>query len=386
MPLDLGSRPLVLLGAGASVDAGVPATYAMTEKVVSAIGQAQFSGYAQALNFVCGALVAYDSAKGKSPYAGLDVERVFAAVELLAERNKLEVTPFVASWHPAVDIWDRTSAPAFFDKELQKALGGPFSRAKEVIEGLVNSMTGPGTGEVYDYLASEMISHLRRIVAPPYADLSYLAPLVKAANATGGLTIATLNYDLTVEMACAEAGIAVDTGIEHWIESRRWDWSDEGVRLLKLHGSIDWYWEWQRGEDDELPLRVVAKSSEPGSDDGEPVLAFGSRNKLKPEGPYLSLLREFEDKLADSDHLIVVGYSFRDDHINEVIGRWTREDKKRTISIIDPSPEGMPMVRDFRRTLVRTLNRGIKGEDSERTKRVDVRAETAQIAFAQIAS
>jgi hypothetical protein len=358
----------------------------MTERVVSEIGLARLSGSAQALNFVCGALVAYDSAEGKSPYAGLDVERVFAAVELLAERNKLEVTPFVATWHPAVDTWDRKSTPAFFDKQLKDAIVGQFGRPKQVIEGLISSMTGPGTGEVYKYLASEMISHLRRIVAPPYADLSYLVPLVKAANATGGLTIATLNYDLTVELACAEAGIAVDTGIEHWIESRRWDWSDEGVRLLKLHGSIDWYWEWRRGEDDELPLRVVAKSSEPGSDDGEPVLAFGSRNKLKPEGPYLSLLSEFEDKLADSDHLIVVGYSFRDDHINEVIVRWTREDKERTISIIDPSPEGIPMVRDFRRTLVRTLNRGTKGDDSERTKRVDVRAETAQIAFAQIAS
>jgi hypothetical protein len=357
----------------------------MTERVVSEIGRARLSGSAQALNFVCGALVAYDSAEGKSPYAGLDVERVFAAVELLAERNKLEVTPFVATWHPAVDTWDRKSTPAFFDKQLKDAVVGQFGRPKQVIEGLISSMTGPGTGEVYKYLASEMISHLRRIVAPPYADLSYLVPLIKAASATGGLAIATLNYDLTVELACKEAGIAVDTGIEHWIESRRWIWSDEGVRLLKLHGSIDWYWEWQRGEDDELPLRVVAKSSEPGSDDGEPVLAFGSRNKLKPEGPYLSLLSEFEDKLADSDHLIVVGYSFRDDHINEVIVRWTREDKKRTISIIDPSPEGMPMVRDFRRTLVRTLNRGIKGEDS-RTKRVDVRAETAQTAFAQIAS
>jgi hypothetical protein len=384
--LDLGSRPLILLGAGASVEAGVPATVEITQKVVSEIGQSRFSPYAQALNFVSGALVAYDSAEGKSPYEGLDIERVFAAVELLAERSKLEVTPFVASWHPAVDAWDRKRAPGNFDNQLQKEMIREHGRPKQVIERLIESMTGPGTGEVYEYLTKEMILHLRRLIAPPYTDLSYLAPLVKAASATSGLTIATLNYDVAIELTCKDTGVAVDTGIEHWIESGRWRWSDRGVRLLKLHGSIDWYWEWNRGENDELPLRVVAKSSEPESDEGEPVLAFGSRNKLKPEGPFLSLLSEFEDKLADSDHLIVVGYSFRDDHINEVIVRWTREDKERRISLIDPSPGDAPRSRGFREKMVWTLNRGAEHEGSEQLKRVDVRSETAAEAFAQMPS
>jgi hypothetical protein len=383
MTLDLGPRPLILLGAGASVDAGVPATVKMTEKLVAEIDEAPFSRYAQALNFVCGALVAYDSARGESPYVGLDVERVFTAVELLAERNELEVTPFVASWHPAVEGWDRQHTPGLFDSDLKESIAGNYGSPRRVIEDLISSMTGPGTGKIYEYLAREMISHLRRIVAPPYADISYLAPLVKAAGATGGLTIATLNYDLAVELACEDAGIDVDTGIERWIESRRWSWSDEGVRLLKLHGSIDWSWQGLRGEDDDLPLRVVVKSSEPRVDVMAPVLAFGSRNKLKPEGPFLSLLSEFEEKLAETDHLIVVGYSFRDDHINAVIARWTREDKERKVALVDPSPRRGTWS-DFGASFVGVLNRGTRGEKRERVERVDVRAETAAEAFAQL--
>src|SRR5687768_10638163 len=108
---------LVLLGAGASVEAGVPASFAMTQQLVSRIN-GEHRQTAQALNFICGALVGHDSAGGADPYAGLDVERVFAAVQLLAERRTLEVTPFVANWHPAVDEWDRPrQPPAFLDRE-----------------------------------------------------------------------------------------------------------------------------------------------------------------------------------------------------------------------------------------------------------------------------
>src|SRR4051812_3365577 len=102
------TNPVVLLGAGASEEAGVPLTFEMTEKLVYRLNaQGGWGQSAQALNFVCGALVAYDAAQGGNPYKGLDVEGVFAAIELLARRRDLEVTPFVAAWHPAVDEWDR---------------------------------------------------------------------------------------------------------------------------------------------------------------------------------------------------------------------------------------------------------------------------------------
>ncbi len=386
MSLDLGSSPLFLLGAGASVDAGVPATVEMTEKLVSEIAdQGRFTKSAEALNFVCGALMAYDSASGKSPYAGLDVERVFAAVELLAERNDLEVTPFVAAWHPAVDAWDRKRAPGFFDQNLAKTLlEGRGEPAHRLIGDLVSSMTGPGTGEIYQQLAGEMVDRLRKVVAPPYGSLSYLVQLVGGIRSAHRLTIATLNYDLTVEMACKEAGIAVDTGIEHWIEDRQWKWAENGSRLLKLHGSIDWLWEWRDASDGDMSVPTVAHTSEPESDRRKPALVFGSRNKLRPDGPFLSLLNEFEDKLSEADQLIVVGYSFRDEHINEIVRRWTRDDKARTLVLIDPDPQEVPNGRGFREELIRRLNPYTYRSDEQLPRRIEIREETAAEAFAQV--
>jgi SIR2-like domain len=383
MTIELGSRPLVLLGAGASVEAGVPATFDMTEKLVAAIEERfSRSHIANALNFVCGALIAYDSARGKSVYTGLDVERVFAAIELLAERNELEVTPFVASWHPAVDTWDRPNVASFFDQNLARALGEKSGQSPQrLIENLIESRTGVGRGWNYRYLAKEMIVELREILTPPYDSLGYLTPLLNMAQAGDGLTIATLNYDRTIESACKEKGISVDTGIGHWINNQKWSWSTGAVRLMKLHGSIDWHWERPESEVGEMPMRTVKQSfDEPMSEDDQPVLVFGLRNKLSPDGPFLSLLREFEDKLADCQHLIIVGYSFRDEHINEIVRRWTREDETRFITLIDPTPPTSP----FGRELIENLNPTTRDPDFERPPRVEVQQETAGEAFAQL--
>jgi hypothetical protein len=58
---------------------------------------------------------------------------------------------------------------------------------------------------------------------------------------------------------------------------------------------------------------------------------------LVASGPFLSLLLEFERLLESATRLIIIGYSFRDDHVNEVIRRWLADDASRTITIVDPS-------------------------------------------------
>jgi hypothetical protein len=52
------------------------------------------------------------------------------------------------------------------------------------------------------------------------------------------------------------------------------------------------------------------------------------------------LLAEFEEQLADADQLIVIGYSFRDDHVNEVIRNWTLERKSNHLLVVDPNWPG----------------------------------------------
>jgi hypothetical protein len=362
----------------------------MTEKLVEGINrEQQYTQTTQALNFVCGALVAYDAAAGISPYAGLDVERVFAAVELLAERRTLEVTPFVAAWHPAVDAWDRPREPAFFGRNLKRALVSQFdSDVGRELKKFVDSMVATGDGETYRALADRIFSQLRSLVATTAKDVRYLGPLVAASQRPGGLTIATLNYDLSIEQACEAGGIDCETGIEGWTRDRRWNWPSDAVRLLKLHGSIEWAWQeiWPDGDTLSMRHKAVTKITNPREADGQPVVVFGQRGKLRAEGPFLSLLAEFEQQLAGARELIIIGYSFRDDHINETIRQWTTEDESRTITVVDPQldPANPPSPRrGFQGELLNSLNRMAR-DDQVPDGRVRVIGRTAAEALPQL--
>lgn len=382
---------VVLLGAGASQDAGVPTTFDMTESLARRVGQSQgpFHPIVRAFNFVCGALLAHDAAKGMSPFSGLDVERVFAAVELLAERDTLEVSPFVASWHPAVDILDnrRNSTPGSFNSKLSKAvenspsLGG----AHQLITELIDSRTGSAAdGRTYQDLAETMVDELRTLVATTPKDVGYLTPLAQAGGKPGGLTVVSLNYDLTVEQAAASAATPLTTGIAGWLESGRWDWPDAGIRLLKLHGSIDWRWVSTDREEGYLPQRVLEVDDHTPRRGSRPAVVFGQRGKLQAAGPFLGLLAEFEKLLANVKRLVVIGYSFRDEHVNEVIARWTAEGLERTLCVVDPHwPERFPLPRerDFRGQLQLYLSSYDSAPDSQGEQRLEIQRETCAAAL-----
>ena len=92
--------------------------------------------------------------------------------------------------------------------------------------------------------------------------------------------------------------------------------------------------------------------TEDPEDKRPPALVFGEGAKLQAKGPFLGLLAEFERHLASPTQLVVIGYSFRDIHVNEVIRRWTAQDTSRTILVVDPEwPERFPNPKDFRREL-----------------------------------
>jgi hypothetical protein len=348
MPTTIDPNTVVLLGAGASAEAGIPMSRPMTRKIADAINaSAPYRRAAGVLNFVCATLLAFDAAEtGASPFESLDVERVFAAVELLARRRDLEVTPFVGAWHPAVDAVERGDLPPpnYFETRLQDGLMGRFGTLTDAITELIDARVGRRpTGSAYDELAGLMLAELRRLVSTTAKQVDYLKPLVAHGQQRGGLTVATLNYDRSIEIACAEEDVQVTTGIAHWIDSGYWGWPPVGVRLLKLHGSIDWAWIQETDCELHLPREVVVVTPEPvpGS---RPALIFGQGAKLRAQGPFLSLLAEFERQLASASRLVAIGYSFRDDHVNEIVRRWLADDTNHNLLVIDP---GWPTAVDY---------------------------------------
>ena len=345
---------VALLGAGASVEAGVPASMPMTEEIVEHISNdsGRLQGIRQALNFAVGALVAHDTAAGASPYAGIDVERLFSAVQMLGNRGAVEVAPFVAAWSPILDsIGPEGRFPSLFDKELKDAITSerPHGhKAEQLIREAIYSLTEKKDGQAtFRSLETSMIQALRTLVAIDPSNVDYLSPLLQISPSP--IRIATLNYDRSIEELANRAGMVCDTGIDAWPGSHDWTWdTSAAIHLLKLHGSIDWVPTSKMGLGGLRESRVVV-SVPSGNDRGfrrdSPALVFGTRGKLRAEGPFLAMLRAFDDFLSSADRLLVVGYSFRDEHINTAIRRWINLGPNRRLAVIDPNYDA-PLLRN----------------------------------------
>ncbi|WP_208748665.1 SIR2 family protein [Arthrobacter sp. PM3] len=353
---DLGEqmKTLTLLGAGASMDAGVPGSTAMTQKIVEAVDTPhnRHYGLTHAVNYAIGAMIAHRTANGANAYAGIDVEDLFSAVQMLAERESLEIAPFV-QWSPALaGVRQGGGAmPAFFDKDFRegilenRAFKGPGEMIKKAVEALTGSNSA-STEQLYTRLQTELLNALTKLVSVTDKDVDYLHPLLQTGDRP--VEIATLNYDRSIELLCEQRGVQLDTGISSWSGGSDWHWEDDAeVRLLKIHGSIDWRIHKDKGLGGLYETKVVAVDETDSQDyRSMPGVVFGARGKLRADGPFLSMLREFENMLTRADRLLVVGYSFRDAHINVALTRWINSSPLRNLTIIDPAFNNDPRVYD----------------------------------------
>lgn len=160
--------------------------------------------------------------------------------------------------------------------------------------------------------------------------------------------IITLNYDTLIERAAAQNSVLVSTGAEEWDAGHRWKFPTDALPLLKLHGSVNWrlsrahiaFWGIPRVGLYELEEDQHAAPN--GRIDAP--LIFGGGNKLRPDGPWPALYAAFEDLLDDASTLVIVGYSFRDVHVDAAIRRWVAKDGQRKIINIDPYPQPGPLL------------------------------------------
>lgn len=161
----------------------------------------------------------------------------------------------------------------------------------------------------------------------------------------GTARLFTLNQDLFMERRCCLAGAVVSPGVG---EAHFDDWKAaldgrQGIRIsaspkvalasgrlnyLKLHGSFNW-----RSESGDSLLVV-------GGDKGDQI---ARRYPL-----FAQYLSTFQDACMTSDAwLVVAGYSFRDEHINEAISKGVAHGLR--IVIIDPiSPDALRMSQGLR--------------------------------------
>ena len=283
---------MFLLGAGASMDAGMPSVEELTSEL-----QQRLPG--------------------------------------LPDINGVKRPEFVKLFC-AISKWDAEVArnyERFFEwlSLLYRVEMEPFRRG---VQTLVPKGLAGVAGELAFIIKRPILDVLRDRHQRPQYNPSYLAWLSDFFTDDGHLDVFTLNFDLCVEDAFKGCDVDVTTGF------RRADgkWSPEvfrsgkGVNLYKLHGSLNWCLG-PLQHDGYRPLIQMW----PPDWTREGVFLLGPGPKLQHDDPFVTLYSEFHDALRKAKVCIVIGYSFRDKHITGPL----QEASRRGMTVIDINPAGV---------------------------------------------
>lgn len=362
---------MLLLGAGASVEAGIPDAGGMTAKIAELFRDRVEGRYAHAINFIIGGLLFQKGVRNEYPIdSRINVEDLFNAVRLLRDRHQLEAAPFVGSWHALIEELD-TEPPLPPDvdglyrsiADLVVSMMSEASRTdtrwistpswasfdfRHAFETALSRTPRGGRGQLFEEIGEMMTRMLASIVWISGAErVSYLRPILSLTKEQRGLTVASLNYDNGIELLAESGSVLCSTGIEEWSLSGEFDVAPNDILLLKLHGSIDWEYHTEEPSNERpIPLdRIRRVSAERVQKGGfRPAVVFGQRNKLTADGPFLDLLRAFRRELGKVSTVTAVGYSFRDEHINVYLWQWLNQSADRRLRVIDPGlKNGLPI-------------------------------------------
>jgi hypothetical protein len=334
---------IVLLGAGASVDAGIPHSAAMVEKIQSSLA-GDWAEFKNLYNYVRSAIFYADGIQGTfHDRVSYNIERLVVSLDELARREDHPIYPFIGAWNPRLI----QVAGADFRKV--------FSFKNEILDRLRHDWIEIENYEAAGYFKG-LINFQRELNYP--------------------LRVFTLNYDLCVEKAYqSEYNEFPERGFDRnrcWSHELLEDGTpgEKPLYLYKLHGSIDWMRDATTSK-----ITFSDSTSKIGIDEG--VLIFGTTQKLQYLDPFLFLVYQLRKLSLDAKLLLVIGYGFGDEHINGILSQalhanpterlvavttLTHADKARTGSEKD----------DFRAFVARQL--GMEKPDDERIVVYDSKA------------
>lgn len=170
--------------------------------------------------------------------------------------------------------------------------------------------------------------------------------------------IFTTNYDLFNEIALDSLSIPYANGFSGFVDrsfnpatfrytlsqelgisNKKWTTVDAYVYLCKLHGSVNWI----EKEGGLFPIKEVQRPvSEDATRQRTMIYPTPAKGNASFGVPYSDLFREFQSKLLQEQGvLFCLGYSFSDEHVNNIIYRALTIPTFRLILLIDPdSPIG----------------------------------------------
>ncbi|MFC2019893.1 SIR2 family protein [Chloroflexota bacterium] len=281
-----------LLGAGASVKAGVPDTFRFVKEFQQSISDSQTR---KTIDKIISKLKVWKQKVAKT--SAIDIELLLETLIKLDERKN---EPLLEFFKDGKFILDR------------------YSEKQPIID------------KLKDFIRSKAIIESRK-------KIQYLDPLRGFIEQHRPLDIVSLNYDTCIEQFCSAYNLDYQDGFDVNWNPNVFERENIDIRLYKLHGSVIWY---RSHTADYIKLPIMNTETGVRLITGERVenLMLYPMQKFDYAEPLLELVLKVKNLMQNENckFLIVAGYSFRDDYITRIIMDAARRNREMVMIIIDP--------------------------------------------------
>lgn len=296
----LNNDVIILLGAGCSFKAGIPTSDKMLIEMHDLLERDSSWKKFHALYCCLRGLILHSDAMLGRFNESFNIERLVTSLGEIEHIEKNVLNPFVSALHP----------------DLEHSAG---DNRRLVVE-----------------FRQRIVERLKDWVQIPHYEVAdyYRSFFEFAATYTYPLRVFTLNYDLCMEKntppeKMLERGFDRTTHLWDWRRFEPKDTDSPSIYYYKMHGSIDWERDAAHGN--------VVKDVE--NTPLEPDLIFGTMHKLYPNDPYLFYAYELRQYSLLAKVILIIGYSFADEHINRILRQALENDKARRIVAVMPNPD-----------------------------------------------
>jgi len=292
---DIEPEFLFILGAGASVAAGVPDTFNLVSEFLKHLKTGQKNSELEHCKEILKILEKSELASdGK-----VDVELLLEALDQL--------------------------------ENIDECIPLKFFRAKDCVFG----------SEIESYasrLKKKLQDFIKKTGLVDKDNVKYLKDLLMFTEEQPHkpLDVFSVNYDICIEQLC-------DTFEKEYVDGFYLKWEPESlkrqdvdVRLHKIHGSIIWY-RTDRGSYVKLPIQSEKAEIELTTGEKASVLILYPMRKLEYTVPLMDLLMILKRKLNRVKFAFVIGYSFRDNQIRQIFWNAAKRNKELILILVSPT-------------------------------------------------
>jgi len=344
-----------LLGSGVSVPAGYPSLNEITNQVISGDGIYHENDGTYSFNVSSNVKMGFKDEY--VPRIIVFLNRIKVEIDLYYYKVYNHFTNYEDLYYVATQIsdsetfeYDNPIAKPFIDKiypDLKILLKGKKSEIRSHWE--LYELADETTKYIHDIVWSMLFKE------PIESEYLTIFKEFCLDSDFSEIDFYTLNHDTLIEQVLSGSGIKVNDGFSDPKNMmRRFDSSifsstKDKIRLLKLHGSVNWFRYRPDGGDWSnefigIPLKNDfwhihdSAGSFNFPIDGRPKLLIGTYNKMLSYvgGIYSELHFQFYNLLKNKNTLIIIGYGFGDRGINTKIIDWIYSNNQNKIIVIHP--------------------------------------------------